>query len=495
MSSSEPPVLFVVLDTARARTVLSDEGPDVMPTLASFMEDGTTYTSAFANGPWTVPSHAAMFTGQHTADHGTHAGTMTFRPDHRSLPGLASDAGYRTVGFSNNVWLSEEFGFAEPFEDFHVRWKFSERGRDVDPLVLEEGGVCEQLSMLTDRAGWRDAPFTLANAAYTRWIHGRYDSGARRTNRRMDRWCSRHGDRDRPTFAFVNYIEPHLEYDPPAEYRDPYLPDGVDREDAREVDQDPWAYVTGAVEMTARDFEVLRGLYRASLRYLDDRLGELLETWRDHGMLEDAVVVVTGDHGEHVGEHGLMDHQYSVSDYLTHVPLWIRHPTRDQPDTCDEIVEVRDLYPTVASLVGADVPDGDGISSRDCLAVAAGDAEPRTAAVCEYHVPRPSLEDLRARYGSVDDPERLRGSMRGVRTGRWKLVDHGDGAELYDVRRDPDETTNVAADRPDVVERLRERHRSRLGDEDGEERTDREERGDRDVASATETRLTELGYI
>ena len=77
-TGSRPNVLFIVMDTARYANVFSD--PGVMPQLREIALEGMRFENAFANAPWTVPSHGSMFTGQYPSDHGAHAGNKQFDP-------------------------------------------------------------------------------------------------------------------------------------------------------------------------------------------------------------------------------------------------------------------------------------------------------------------------------------------------------------------------------------------------------------------------------
>lgn len=93
-TAHHPNVLFIVTDTARYSTVFSDSGSTVMPTVEQLAEEGVSFDQAMTTGPWTVPSHASMFTGLYTSDHGTHAGTERFDPQFSPLAERFSNAGY-----------------------------------------------------------------------------------------------------------------------------------------------------------------------------------------------------------------------------------------------------------------------------------------------------------------------------------------------------------------------------------------------------------------
>jgi len=257
------------------------------------------------------------------------------------------------------------------------------------------------------------------------------------------------------------------------------------------VPQDAWGYVAGTVEMTDRDFEILRALYRAEIAYLDRRIGELRDMLEAHGEWENTVFVVTGDHGENVGDHGLMDHQYCLYDTLLHVPLVIHGGSFVGGETVDDPVSLTDLAPTLLDETGIDAPDfrehAQGRSVHPDT-----EAEPRDRIVAEYMTPQPSMDTLETRVGDLPEAVREYGrSLRAVRTDRYKYIRGSDGSqELYDLQRDPGETENLADTRGDVVADLGATLDEWLGSFEHADRS-----GDVEMREETRARLEDLGYL
>ncbi len=482
-----PNVLFVVLDTARAATVFGDDAEAVAPRLAEFADSGIRFTNATANAPWTLPSHASMFTGWRPSDHVAHAGRKDYDAGDHSLPARLGRMGYRTAAFSNNPWISPSFGF-EGFEEFSPCWKLFLEGADLASIAKIEARS-DQLRELASELLSPSAPKTVANALYMQFLRETYDSGARRTVRRMKTWFrSREGDR--PFFAFANFMEPHLAYDPPERFQREFLTDDQIAR-AETINQDAWAHITGADERTDAEFEILTGIYKAEIRYLDHRLGQLFDFLDESGELDDTAVVVVGDHGENVGDHGLMDHQYCLYDTLVHVPLIVSLPSEDRRVTCEDAVELRDLYPTVLSLAGIDPAALDAPTSRNVLADGEDVGSDREFAVSEYLHPQPEIDAVRDRYDEVpNDISTFDRALRAVRTPAWKFIEGTDRTEeLYDLTADPAESRNLAAERPDIADRLRERAREELGP------LDYRAGGETDIEAGTKRQLEELGYL
>jgi arylsulfatase A-like enzyme len=481
-------LVLLVLDTARYDAV----SEATAPTVATLADGGTRFTSAHAAAPWTLPSHASVFTGSYPSRHGAHAGHKRLEPGRPTLAELLSAAGYETVGVSNNTWVSGEFGFERGFERFRRTWQYVQSETDLGRIArTTEGG--ETLRALARAVFDGNPAVNVANALYGRFLRKREDSGARRTNEWIDGWLRERTDDgdDRPFFLFVNYLEPHLEYRPPREHAAPFLPDGVAYDEAMAVEQDAWRYVAGDLSLGEADFRALRGLYRGEVSYLDARIADLVGTLRDAGEWEDTVLVVTGDHGENVGDHGLMDHQYCLYRTLLHVPLVVRGGAFDGGGAVDDLVSLVDLAPTLLDVAGVEATDArEGFQGRSFHPDS--DAPVRERVFAEYRAPQPSMEALERRVGTLDGAvRRFDRSLRAVRTREWKLVRGSDGGrELYHLPTDPGETDDRAAADPGRVESLAGRLDDWLGSFEHAPTG-----GEAAMSAATRERLEELGYL
>ena len=141
------------------------------------------------------------------------------------------------------------------------------------------------------------------------------------------------GDGTRPWFAFVNYMEAHRPIFPPRRLRERFL-DDADLERSFALDKSwktMWRYVFRLREMTPEEARVSSGIYDAAIAELDELLADLIGRLEARGLLRNTIVVLTADHGEHLGEHHLLDHQFSLYDDLMRVPLVIHFPGRVEP--------------------------------------------------------------------------------------------------------------------------------------------------------------------
>jgi arylsulfatase A-like enzyme len=487
--TSRQNVVVVVMDTARAReTVRSDRREMALPALDRLAEDGTEYTQAFASAPWTLPSHASLFTGTYSSKHGAHASHKHLDDDLPTIAEAFQASSYETVAVSNNTWISEEFGFARGFDTVYKTWQYVQTDTDLGEIARTKRGT-EMIRALAARLVDGNPAVNVANAIYGQFFRKRTDDGARRTNEWLRNWLTDR-TRDDPFFLFVNYLEPHLEYRPPKSLAKKFLPDGVTYDEAMDVPQDAWQYIAGDVELTDRELEILCALYRAELAYLDGRIGELREQMEAAGEFENTIFVVTSDHGENIGDHGMMDHQYCLYDTLLHVPLVV-HGDGFEDGWVDDLVQLPDLAPTLLDAASIDANEmREGLQGQSFHPES--ETESRKYTIAEYMAPQPSMEALRKQIGTLsDNVVRLDRSLRAIRTDEEKLIRGSDGThELYEVRNDPMELTNIAADRPERISALETTLNDWLG---SFEHTNAS--GSVSMSASTKARLEDLGYL
>jgi arylsulfatase A-like enzyme len=435
-----PNVLIVVLDTVRRDVVSPYAADGVTPRLAAFAEDALVFDNAISTSDWTLPAHASILTGQLPSRHG-----VNYNTGHRALRGRPSmakrmrDAGYRTIGLTNNPWFSALTSLDEGFD--HFNWVRSGEGGPFVPVNFLK-------FRLFDNFGRAPPTFRKRVVSAMEWIvRGRYDDGARATSREL---LSAVGNGDRPWFAMVNLMEAHGPFVPPHPYRTNFA-GGETLWDLVSINQDAFNYHFGQVPMTGADFRTLFALYRAEVAYLDQVLGELLAALARRGLTDDTLVIVTSDHGENFGEHGLMEHRWCVYDSLVHVPLVVKLPAghEDKAEGADTTgpVQLCDLYPTVASFAGVDLGEEDGVQGVDVLSMS------RDMAISEM-VPR----QLPVKQFPKERWERFSFLKVCLRTSDHKMIwSPDDRHEFYDLANDPQERDNLFDPEDRVQRNLLER--------------------------------------
>ena len=348
-AAGAPNVLLVVLDTVAA-SHLGSYGyeRETSPRLDQLASDGALFEQHYSAAPWTLPSHASIFTGLHTNTHGTgwekprladgvaSVGTVAHN-DFQTLSEELSLLGYDTCGVSEKAWLSTESGLTQGFESY---WDYS------NPLFIETFFLRRLFDRYRHKIGWA--------------VPDPIDKGGARVVERALAWIDgdKARDDDRPFFLFMNLNEAHDPYEPPEEYWSKFLPEGVAVEDTspptlrsdvllhREVLQ-------GISEISPTEMELYQSLYDAEIFYQDILLGRLFDGLTELGMMDDTIVIVTADHGEEFGEiEDRVGHQLSLSDRLLHVPLIVRYPALVPAGRrVASMASTVDIFPTILDML------------------------------------------------------------------------------------------------------------------------------------------------
>ncbi len=457
-----PNIFLIVADSLRADH-LSCYGHyrRTTPRLDALAEAGTLYAAAISPGAWAPASHASILTGLSPSEHGVSRARPELDADCPTLPEVLRTVGYRTVGISSSYWISAATGFDRGFDVFMHSWQRCqtwtnaplERQQRRDPSYAPARTGCSARERLRTTVNLADT----ALRRYGRTIIG-FDKGARRVNRAVRRRVSQWTRAGQPLFAFINYTEARLPYAAPAPFRRQHLEDCEDGR-ARRVNQQPLKLLGGRTQMAPDDFEVLGRLYDGEVAYTDHCIGELLDGLRESGALEHAIVAVTSGHGENLGDHGLMDHMFSVHDSIVRVPLIIRYPRGQHRGLEPGLVQTHDLLPTLVALAHADRPRRNGHAPR--VETPHGGrmlppfGPPRPFAISEVMQVRPPAESIMRRYPGFDT--RVYGrTLRGLRTATHKYIRDSNGVEeLYCLVADPAETINRAPAEPERTAQLR----------------------------------------
>jgi arylsulfatase A-like enzyme len=411
---ARPNVLLLVMDTARGdRFGFNGYDRPTTPRMDAFARDAVVYRDAWSPSNWTGPAHASLFTGLRLENHGFYEGNLRFLAKGAdTLAMRLAEAGWATGCFSNNTIISPSFGLTQGFE-FEARCY----ERPVRPYP------------------------------WARWAH---DEAAD--------WAIRRAEEGKPFFLFVNDMEPHMPYEPPADQaarflRKPLAPGQMDRLRAFGFPQNI-TFNLGVDVLDADDLRAFSDLYDAEIATLDAEVGRLLDRLAAAELLENTLVVILSDHGESFGEHHMIEHGFGLHRALLHVPLVIRYPARADgtravdPGTTDEVVRVEDVYPTILEVCGLPVPSGlDGHSLTRGL-------PGRVALAMQPPQPR-EMENYVKQCGPTDT-SRIDGGIESAYDGRWHYVRTTDGRQsLFDVDADPAEAEDLFARSPEIADRLR----------------------------------------
>ncbi len=404
--TGSPNVLLLILDTVRAED-LSAYGYErrTSPHLEMLAESGTLFEHAWSTSPWTLPSHASLFTGRYP--HELSADWLAPLDDtHATLAERFRRSGYRTGGFVGNlIYATYETGLNRGFsryEDYPVSL----------PMVASSSLLLRKVVLTVRRLAGEDdflvkKPARDVNDSFLRWVDQ---------------------DADRPFFAFLNFMDAHAPYLPPDSLDGRFGPRRTGRALADLSERREWA---------PDELRAERAAYDGTIAYVDQELGYLLTELERRGKLSQTLVVVASDHGEQFGEHDLVDHGNSLYRPLLEVPLVISWPGRVPAGLrVERPVTLRDVPATIVQLALGDPP---GVFPGTSLV---GDW--RGTAISES----PLLSEVRAGIRMPEWLPIMRGDMKSILHENVHYILNGDGVEeAYDFRGDVGESHNLVDSR------------------------------------------------
>lgn len=360
---SAPNLVFITVDCLRADH-LGSHGyeRDVSPNLDALAESGVRFAHAYANAPMTLPSIPQIFTSR-----------VFPTRDEEILTEPIARAGISNAAYVNNAWI---------------------------PLWLSQGGHAEPPGTFDQLvSGDRDAKAITDEALAWLELHP------------TDRFA-----------LYLHYLDAHTPYRPPRPYIEKYADSGYAGPVGDTFNDEEGA---DAGKYDDADKKKIIALYDASIRYIDDQIGRLLDSLKSNGRLERTVVILSADHGEEFWDHGRFFHGQSLYDELLHVPLIVRLPGGAHAGSVIERpVRSIDIAPSILEWMGLPRPEGfRGSPLSEAIASPDTDGEPLFATATQAQFP--------TRYA--------------IRTRDQKVIESLDSGEreFYEVSRDPAEKSNL----------------------------------------------------
>jgi len=382
-----------------------------------FAADSARYSRAFSTDFWTLPSHASILTGLYPSEAGATSETNHLPADVTTLAEHLKEAGYQTGAVVCNAWVSAERGFDQGFTDYVEMWRARNRpGPGASPARREQ------------------APADQAVA-----------------------WIERHAVGPAPFFLFINFNMAHLPYRPPSRFRARFQT-GYCRPGQVEKlmgIMGEWAFLAGALKLESDDLRIMADLYAGEVAFSDECVGKLLDALSARGVLDETLVVTTSDHGENLGDHGMIGHAPCMYETTMHVPLIIRYPKRFETGAViDDLVSLVDLTPTILDVCNLWDQRHPLFEKRTSLC--GPDRIWRTFVVAENERPVNGIQVLNSRFPEFDTNP-IDYPLRMIRTDRHKLIWHvGRRTELYDLLVDRRELHDMSQTHADIRDELLE---------------------------------------
>jgi arylsulfatase A-like enzyme len=392
-----PNVILITMDTMRGDHLgCYGYRRPTSPRIDEFAKVSTFYTRPIASAPWTVPTHASLFTGKDPFEHGAHTlkATTKFIQDvrvlhdvHLTLAEALAQEGYTTGAFvSNDGYLDTHWRLNQGFQTYHV-----------------EGVVAEVL-----------------NLRVYDWLDSVAATGA-------------------PFFLFINYMDTHNVYN--TKPRPGLLPEPAIRDDGELLETLYRAVMPGVGEIPRDLQRKVIDQYDTAVANLDEQIGLLIDRLHAMGLYDNTMIVLTSDHGEYFGEHHLVAHSKDVYQSVAFIPLMIKDPGQSTGLRDDTVISSSDIPRRVLSRLPRDI-------AQKYMA-----AFPNTPGnhpvICELYYTR-GKDLFHPVWGHRFDRVRT-----AVFDWPYKYIQSSDGkSELYDLQNDWQETTNLLDREPDVAKEM-----------------------------------------
>ncbi len=423
-----PNILWYCTDQQRYDTIAALGNAFVnTPAMDSLVEQGAAFASAYCQSPICTPSRASFLTGMYPSAVGANKNGMEFFP--QSYPLITktlAELGWE-CGLVGKLHLATAAGGVEPrVDDGYSYTRYSHaprddwtRGHDYVEWLRARGVDLE--SMLADPA---NVP---AEHHQTTWCSDMAIDFIERP-------------RNGPWLLSVNPYYPHPPFDPPQSYLERLDVESMPGPLFRESDLTNQSKLTASgVDFQSTpstpqemDAKAQKARYYAMIELVDDQLARILRAIDRSGETENTLIILSSDHGEALGDHGLIFKGCRFFEGLSRVPLIFCWPGTIQSGLrSDALVELTDIVPTILEIAGRPVPEG--MHGKSLLPILLGHAPTdrhRDHVRCEY-------------FDAVDLPDHTYATM--FRDNRWKLVVyHGKGVgEIYDLKNDPNEFENL----------------------------------------------------
>lgn len=389
-------VIIYLVDTLRADHLGCYGGSVATPAVDALAKEGILFENALAQAPWTKASVASLFSGRYPSSTGLNDFADVLSPELVTLAELFGQGGYETAAFTTNPLLEPGAGFEQGFESFHLL-KAATKAREMNAAIFD---------LLDNRIT------------------------------------------ERPLFLYVHTLEPHIPYDPPAEFKGPHQ--SLTAEELSQLRPKLWNAQRRGQKPPLSETEQarIRGLYQGEVLSSDLAFGAFVAGLKERGLYQDSVIVFLSDHGEELLEHGYLEHLNAIYEESLRVPLILRPPVKWklEPRRVTNPIGLLDVAPTLLDWCGLPSPP-------DCQGQAynPGRAWPLRPVFFEAKGGQDNSPT-----GVVRDQDLL-----GVRQGTWVLLRARacigrwlPALELFDLTADPQQQQDLSSELPATLLRL-----------------------------------------
>jgi arylsulfatase len=441
---NRPNIVMIMTDQQRYDTI-AELGFSFMdtPNLDRLVKEGVSFSNCFVTAPCCAPSRASMFTGFYPHVTGIYKNADTWQ--HSWIEQL-NESGYHCA----NIGKMHTFPYETPL-GFHERFVVENKDRYLegryffdrwDMALQAQGLVKQQRELYREQEDYKERlgafEWELPEGAHSDHFVGN-----------LAAWWIRNKPNMEPVFLQVGFPGPHPPYDPTLDEAAPYMSKKLPlpavtaeelegqpaalkelRKHHCEIDHDSVYWLDNPTE---EQLHRLRAYYYANVTMIDKKVGEIIEALEEKGMLDNTVIIFTSDHGDSLGDHGLIQ-KWNMFDDSTRVPMIVWSPGRFAGNRKVEgLMQHFDIAPVILELAGVEVPED--WNAQSVMPALAGEEWPG----------RPYVFSEQSRDGILTGTAQ----MTMIRSDDWKLVHYleDEDGELYDLRKDPTEQKNLWADK------------------------------------------------
>lgn len=449
---ARPNILWYCTDQQRFDTIATLGNPHInTPNLDKFSKESATFTHAYCQSPICTPSRASFLSGMYPSAIGVNGnGFLTF-PNHfenRLISHVLHNEGY-DCGLIGKLHLASAFlrreervndGY-EYFQYSHDHKGGNERGNEYVEWIKQQGIDHNTILKKRDITSLDDYRNSQDKKNFGGFMEPTAEDDNVPPHLHQTHWCTekaiefiqRNRNDDQPWMLSINPFDPHPPFDAPYEYYRQYDPEnmpGAHFQDGDLEHQQKLADANIDFQNVARHPDILQhkhlqASYYAMIQFLDEEFGRIVDYLDETNQRDNTIIIFMSDHGEMLGDHGLLLKGCRFYEGLVRVPLMISWQGHIQPQICDELVELMDIVPTLYNLLDMEIPQYVQGKSLARLLRGESDAMPHREFVRTEH------------YGATNFPDHSHATM--YRDKRWKLVTYHrkNLIELYDLDNDP----------------------------------------------------------
>lgn len=445
------------------RTSLGDHHRDTTPQLAEFAEGGASFSNCISHGIASLTSGSSIITGTMPSYHRMGAGNKTLPDSIKTVPESLSNIGYETRAVSTNPWFSPATGLDKGFDEFHHLNKTNVYTAGLARLI-------KYMMNLNEHSGGYTLDMSKNRSEYL--ISGLIQRQLDQLEISSD-----------PFFLYAHTEGVHTPYYPPKAWLDTFADDLImDPESAREkvynIYTDLYSNLAYGLNLSEEEMNAIEVMYDTLLRYIDHVIGSLLKEIEKRDW--DPIIIITSDHGDLLGEKGLLSHKVGIQNGLLNVPLVIKG-LHDIPDHSDSVTQHIDVMKTLCDLVGANTNSMHGVNLLEIereWAVSQRGEQHFNSTINEIQKTDPhfSTDKYHSKYTTA------------IQNQNYKFVFSEDMVELFDL---PDEKNDISDQKPHMTSRLRDLVESRLLEYGEAGITE----SDAEFNQEQKQRLKDLGYL